>query len=151
MSDSNDELEALFGDAYRAVRSDPAAQEQLLEATNPLARLLGLCILRTRQVIQETLLQQIETIAMGGVPNPLGDEREIAWLLLSKSYEATHCDRICRLAASCVMNEAEIDTVRLSAYCALLYVTDQFADSNKAVSQLTFPLDVDWEIVRRYQ
>ena len=143
-------LLALFGDAYVRVWQDREAQDQLLRSSDPLDRLLALCLLRDDNHSSAAAREVVEQIAFGGRAGCLADEREIAWLVLSRVYGDTHDGRVTAAAAQVVLDPAAHDAVRLSAYRALLYVTDRAVESSEPVSSLTFPGDVDWELVGQY-
>ena len=150
MPEQDQSLLAIFGDDYIRVWEDREAQYHLLRSSAPLDRLLALCLLRNQDQLPTSAREVIEQIAFGRAKGCLTDEQEIAWLMLSRVYGNSHDARVTAAAAHVVLASESHQSVRLGAYCALLYITDRAWNSSKPVSFLTFPEDVDWDLVKLY-
>jgi len=140
----------IFGERYLAVKHNRNAQMKLLWSSNPFDRLLSLSLLRKERTLPIEVKEMIHRIATYKVATYSSDEREIAWLIMSNLYDSSHDVEICKLAAEAVLDASNNDEVRLSAYAALLYMTDRAFDTRVPVSFLEFPSDIDWDLVRNY-
>ena len=132
-------------DEYRASRN---AAKDGLQSHNRLYRIGSLYVLMYHWDKSADIVQICEKLAM----NDPDDAVKIqAIMYISDFYRASADRRVARLMSKIVISEMEGTEIRAAAYRGLLLVMQLDLYNITKITNIRFPDDVNWTIVRQYE